>query len=114
MMGPVGLVMETAKAAALLKFFDKFPQVNPPSTHCKATRNWKFFYQCGVSVHNGRGNCSQWLRGLYTMAEGTKGEFFVRFEGLESTLRIGLVVGIPTTGNRVGYGYGWSRCQSRH
>jgi len=49
MMEPVGLVMEAAKAAALLKIFYKFPQVNPPSTHSKATRNCKFFYQCGVS-----------------------------------------------------------------
>jgi hypothetical protein len=49
MMEPVGLVMEGAKAAALLKIFYTFSQVNLPSTHSKATRNWKFFYQCGVS-----------------------------------------------------------------
>jgi hypothetical protein len=41
----VGLVMEAAKAAALLKIFYKLPT----STHSKATRNGKFFYQCGVS-----------------------------------------------------------------
>ena len=34
------LVMEAAKAAALLKIFYKLPT----STHSKATRNWKFFY----------------------------------------------------------------------
>jgi len=39
------LVMEAAKAAALLKIFYKLPT----STHSKATRNWKFFYYTHTS-----------------------------------------------------------------